>query len=479
MPASAPVTVIAGGGFLGLFAAMHLCQQRHPYPIILIDQAERFVFKPLLYELLSGELSEDHVWPRYDYLLDCEEITFIQDRVEQIDLQQQQIQLASGLDYRYGHLVLGLGSVVHDFGIPGVKAHAFPFRSGEDAVALRQHLRHCLQLASQTDDLSRRQALLTVAIVGAGPAGVEMAATLGDLLPQWARKVQGLRDELRVVVVNRSGDILKGDLNDGLRDTAKRALQERLVPVELLSEASAVEVLPQQLVYKHQGNRHSLPTHTVIWTTGNRVNPVIETLQGADDSRDRNGRLRVLPTLQLPHYPGVFAGGDCSVLDQPQPATAQVAYQHGAAIATKLNALVRNQPLEPAQVNLRGTLMKLGLADGAANLFNRVVVSGRSGHLLRQATYLQLLPNPVHNFKASLGWLTDEILQRHPVPSAARQSTRQSRPIARWAASTVIGLGVLGGGLLLWRTAAPEHFKNTWKGTGLPTLLNQGESANE
>lgn len=474
MSASASSTVVVGGGFVGLFAAMNLCQQNHPHPIILIDQAERFVFKPLLYELLSGELSEHQVWPKYDYLLDCEEITFIQDRVAHIDLQQQRVRLCSGLQYDYGHLVLALGSTMHDFGIAGVKDYAFPFRSGEDAASLGKHLRHCLQMASQATDLEQRQALLTVAVIGAGPAGVEMAATLGDLLSQWVRKFENIRSDLRIVVVNRSGDILKGDPNDGLRETAKQALQNRLVPVEILTNASASQVSPESLIYQQGEHCHTLPTHTVIWTTGNRVNPVIEHLAVTAEGRDRSGRLRVLPTLQLPHYPNVFAGGDCCVLDDPQPATAQVAYQQGAAIASNLTALVRRQPLQPAQVKLRGTLMKLGLADGAANLFDRVVITGRKGHLLRQATYLRLLPNSIHNFKAALSWLTDELFQKHTVSNrpALRQTDKRT---PEWA-SPLIGLVIVVGGMLIWRAATPEHFEETWHRTGLPELLKSDET---
>lgn len=221
---SAKPTVVLGGGFVGLFTTMHLCHQQHPHHIIFIDQGERFVFKPLLYEILTGELSEDQICPRYDYLLDCDEVTFIYDRVEEIDLEEYRVELVSGLSYEYGHLVLGLGSTVHDFGIAGVKEYAFPFRTGEDAIRLRQHLRYCLQQASQTEDPQRRQALLTVTIVGGGPAGIEMAATLGDLLPQWADRFKDLRSQLRIVVVNRGQDILKGDINDGLREAARKAL---------------------------------------------------------------------------------------------------------------------------------------------------------------------------------------------------------------------------------------------------------------
>jgi len=252
---------MVGGGFTGLFAAMHLCRLRHPRPIVLIDQGDRFVFKPLLYELLSGELTEAQVWPRYDALLNGTRITFIHDTVQHIDLASQTVTLASGHRYPYGHLVLGLGSTLQDFGLPGVKDHAFAFRTGEDVTKLRRHLRQCLQRASQTQDPDQRRALLTVAIIGAGPAGVEMAATLGDLLPQWASQFKGLVDDLKIVIVNRSPEILKGDINSGLRDRVQRALQTRWVPIQCLTGAAA-QVAADHLVYRDQdqGHLHTLPT---------------------------------------------------------------------------------------------------------------------------------------------------------------------------------------------------------------------------
>jgi NADH:ubiquinone reductase (non-electrogenic) len=471
MPSATPPTIIVGGGFTGLFAAMHLCHQGHPHPILLIDKSDRFVFKPLLYELLSGELTEQQVWPTYDDLLNCDAITFIHDAVHRIDLDRQEVVLVSGQRYSYGHLVLGLGSTVHDFGIPGVKDYAFAFRTGEDVEKLRHHLRQCLQQASQTTDPERRRALLTIAIIGAGPAGVEMAATLGDLLPQWASEFDGLVAELTIAIVNRSPDILKGDINGGLRDTVQQALQNRLVPVQLLT-GTATQVEPNHLAYQHDDQGHTLSTHTIIWTTGNRVNPVIADLPLPDEHKDKAGRLRVLPTLQLPGYPTVFAGGDCTVLDDPQPPTAQVAYQQGAAIATNLSAVAQHQPPQLAQVTLRGTLIKLGLAEGAANLFDRIAITGRSGHLIRQGTYLSLLPNPVHNFNTTLSWLTDELFQRHTLPPPVPEPSLRSG-LPRWAAGSALGLAVAVGGGLMWRAIAPAQFERLWQPTGIPALIDR------
>lgn len=118
--------------------------------------------------------------------------------------------------------------------------------------------------------------------------------------------------------------------------------------------------------------------------------------------------------MQLPEYPEVFAGGDCALNSRNiLPQTAQVAYQEGKAISNNLLALAKGQELSAAEVNLRGTLLKLGLGESVANLFDRYQIKGKPGHLIRESTYLTLLPSPVHNFKATTSWLIDEIFEQN------------------------------------------------------------------
>lgn len=463
-------TVILGGGFTGLFTALHLCHKSYPRPVILIDQKERFIFKPLLYEFLSGEMNANQVWPRYEQLLDCSGVAFVQDTVETIDLQQRQIELASGLRYAYSNLVLALGSAINYFDIEGAEENSISFRTGKDAVALGQHLRHCLQHASQTEDPQQRRLLLTVAVIGAGPAGVEMAATLADLLPRWYGKLGGNSQEIRVVILNRSKEILKGDVNSHLRETAQKALQQRTVPVELLLEVAVSAICPNQVEYKHHDQVEMLPAATIIWTAGNITHPLIKNLPISQEYRDQHDRLWVTPTLQLPDFSEVFAGGDCAALgENPLPATAQVAYQQGAAIAHNLQAIAAGEDLRGAQVNLRGTLMKLGLGESVANLGDRFEITGRLGHLIRQGTYLQLLPTPVHNFKANVEWLTDEVFHRYSDAFEQKQPSR----VLQWTSGVVAAMVLSSGSLLIWRTIAPAQFNRVWQPTGLPTFVDR------
>ncbi|VEP14830.1 FAD-dependent pyridine nucleotide-disulfide oxidoreductase [Hyella patelloides LEGE 07179] len=412
-------TIILGGGFTGLFTALHLSHKNYSQSITLIDRNDRFSFNPMMYEYLSGEMSDEQVYPRYLDLLEGSGVKFVQDTATSVDLPQKCLQLASGLNYTYDNLVLALGSVGSFFGIEGAKEHTFLFRTGKQATELSRHLRECLQKATQTKDKAQRLQLLTVAIVGAGASGVELAATLADLLPIWYQELGGNSEEIRVVLINRSHEILKGsgnskDTKNTIHDTATKALKNRNIPVEFLLGASVTQVYSNKVEYQKDDLTQTIFAATTAWTAGVTVNPLIKNLAVAEEYQTKRGYLNILPTMQLPEYPEVFAGGDCALrTEEDLPQTAQVAYQEGKAIADNLLALAKGKELSEANVSLRGTLLKLGLGESVANLFDRYQIKGKPGHLIRESTYLTLLPTPIHNFKATTGWLIDEIFEQN------------------------------------------------------------------
>jgi len=407
-------TVIVGGGFTGLFTALNLAHRHYPRTVILIDQHERFCFKPLLYEYFSGEMDATQVVPLFTELLEGSGVIFVQDAVQSIDLHEREVKLASGNSYNYSNLVLGVGSVTGYFHVEGAKEYGLPFWTQDDAIAIDRHLHDRLRQAVQIEDPEQRRKLLTAVVIGGGPSGVEMAATLADLLPNWYSAMQGNFHEVRVVLLNHGEEILKGDVNTLLKETAEEKLQKRAVPVEMLMESEVTAIRPDSVEYKRNGKLETLPTATAIWTAGTATNQLIKDLAVPDEHRDRHGRLQVSETLQLLDFPEVFAGGDCAYVDGTSwSATAQVAYQEGAAIAYNLKAIALGNELRPARVSSRGTLLKLGLNDAAANIFDAFEVTGEPAHLIRQATYLELLPTPIHNFKVTSEWLNEGIFQHH------------------------------------------------------------------
>ncbi|MEO0405878.1 MAG: NAD(P)/FAD-dependent oxidoreductase [Cyanobacteria bacterium P01_A01_bin.135] len=402
--------VILGGGFVGLFTALHLQRLACDRPRILVDRNWRFVFKPLLYELLTSENKVDIIWPRFDELLAGRDISFVLDTINAVNLEQRRVITETGLAFHYRYLVLALGATTGYFRVPGAEEHSFDFRDGQDVIVLGQHLRKTLQVASQTTAEQRRKHL-TVAIIGAGPSGVELAATLADLLPTWYGPLGGSATDIKIVVLQRGQEILKGVGNDTLKATANEALKQRSVQILLGAKVTAVR--GGEVAYEQDGEPHILEASTVVWTAGTSTNPLLSGLAVASENRDRRGRLKVLPTLQLPEYPEVFAGGDGAFdPENPQPNTAQVAYQQGEAIADNIIALIEGKPPQAAGVSLRGTLLKLGVGESAAEIFDKFEVKGHAGHLIREATYLSMLPLPGYKIKSGVQWLTEEVFER-------------------------------------------------------------------
>ena len=257
-------TIILGGGFVGLFTALHLSHQKYPAPVILIDRTERFAFKPLLYEYLTEEMNDNQVNPRYEELLKGSGVKFIQDTVQKIDIEQKRVELSNNGSIAYQYLAIALGSQTGYFGIEGAKEHTLPFWTRKDAIALKAHLQDCLKrsrldavahggnplwprcIALYEDPQERegaspppaggasvaRQKLLTVAIVGAGASGVlkdtashiELAATLADILPQWYIKQGGEFEQIRLILINRGSQILSSN-SERLRNAAEKVLQ--------------------------------------------------------------------------------------------------------------------------------------------------------------------------------------------------------------------------------------------------------------
>ena len=444
-------TVILGGGFVGLFCALHLSHKKYPHPVILINQTDCFEFKPLLYEFLTGEMASNQVFPRYEELLQGSGVTFVEDTVTKLDLEAKQVQLASGLNYDYQHLVLGLGSIQGYFGTLGAAENAFAFRHQEDVIKLSKHLKQCLQNASREKNQDKRNSLLTFTIVGAGPSGVEMAATLADLLPLWYEELGGNIQEIKIVLVNRSPEILKGDVNSELKEIALNAFQNRTVSVNLLLGVAVSGITSEYLEYKYKGQEQieQLATKTVIWTAGTATNPVIQSLAIPPENKDKHGLPIVTPTLQLLDFPEVFAAGDCAVLAGDRlPPLAQIAYQQAAGIARNLEAIAKGKQPAEIKVGLRGTLMKLGLKYGVANLFNKYQITGEIGDVIRNTVYLEMLPTPIHNFKVTTEYLLDEIFHRYHKPESIREYDLDEKKydwIANWLGGTIMAIILIAG----------------------------------
>src|SRR3954469_19480405 len=174
--------VVLGGGVGGLAAARHLDRMLGNRPnveVTLVSRDNFFVLTPLLFEACSGVLELRHCAQPIRPAL--RHARFVEATVHAVDVESRIVH-AVGLDGRarelpYDHLIVALGADTNRALIPGSDA-AFTFKSMTDAVTLRNHLIERFERADVELDAERRQALLTVVIVGGGLVGVEL---LGEL----------------------------------------------------------------------------------------------------------------------------------------------------------------------------------------------------------------------------------------------------------------------------------------------------------
>ena len=384
---------ILGGGFGGLYTALRLSQlpwESTPKPeIILVDQSDRFVFSPLLYELLTRELQTWEIAPPYSELLQGTGIQFHQAAVSAIDINKQTVQLADKSELNYDRLVLALGGETPLDLVPGAVTHAYPFRTITDAYKLEERLR-TLEAAKPEK--------IRVAIVGAGYSGVELACKLADRI--------GEKGRFRLIEL--SDQILRTSPEFN-REAAKKALDSKGVFIDLETKVAAINQDSISLEYKNQID--TIPVDLVIWTVGTKVSPVVTALPLKHNQR---GQITTTAQLQAIEHPEIFALGDladCLDAEGKQvPATAQVAFQQADYTAWNIWATITNRPLLPFRYQPLGEMMALGI-DNATLTGLGVQLDGSVAYLARRLAYLYRLPTLNHQLKVGFNWLVSPIIE--------------------------------------------------------------------
>ena len=197
--------VILGGGFGGLFTAFDLGSA---HEVTLVSDADHFLFTPMLYEYLSGEVEAWHIAPAYKELLD-ESVNLICDEVMAVDVANKTVKLKAHEQLQYDVLVLAFGGVTNFAGVPGAADYAIPFRKLAHADKLRQRMVEALDHVAPDLPPQDTQRALTFAVVGAGASGVELATKMADLLRD-AFKRRSLTGEPRVLVIEMGDRVVPG-----------------------------------------------------------------------------------------------------------------------------------------------------------------------------------------------------------------------------------------------------------------------------
>ena len=391
-----PKIVILGGGFAGLFTALELSGSAD---VILVTDDDHFLFTPMLYEYLSGEVEAWHIAPKYNELLDAH-VRCVQNRATAVDLDAQTVSLADSREtLNYDVLVLASGGVTNYAGVEGAKDYSLPFRKLIHADNLRARMVEALDrippdMAPQ--DVRRE---LTFVVVGAGASGCELSTKMSDLLKD-AFKRRALHGAPRVLVVEMGDKVVPG-MGEQIREIVAEALRDS--DVEVHTQTRVVKVAPNEVTLEHLGNRETLTTAGVVWTGGVKMSPLVETL---NVEKDRRRALIVLGTLQLPQHNNAFALGDIAVYpdaDPTLPGTAQLAFQQAKLAGDNIKAFLAGNQLRTKHFAELGEALSLG-TERAAVLTGGKAFGGALARQARFALYTSRLPTWHHRLRVGASW---------------------------------------------------------------------------
>lgn len=361
--------VIAGGGTAGLQLAARLGKQlgrRGLANIVLVDRYRTHLWKPLLHEVAAGKL-EPYIH-HTSFALQARRygFRFVQGEFTSLDRDNRTLAITtSGSDgvthtatLAYDTLVLAIGGTTQYFGVPGASEHALALDSVPGAEYARTQIVDALRRVSSQAKAADRPARASVAIVGAGATGVQLAAQVRQMsrvLSQYGIHSLDPDRGTEVLLVEASGNILPG-MDRRLADRTTAELQAQ--GIQILLNTRVTEVRPDCL---HIAGAAPIAAHVTVWTAGVTVAPVLSNI-GLQVTR--NGRVRVGDTLKALEDEHIYALGDCASFrpagkQAELPTRAQVAHQQAVYLAQALPRVLAGKSVASFTFRDRGSVISL------------------------------------------------------------------------------------------------------------------------
>ncbi len=375
--------IIVGGGFAGLTTALSINRLDDHKPIILIEPKPRFVFLPLLYELLSREIEPWEIAPPYTTLLSGRGVSLVSDKVKNINTSKQCLVTSSGLKLGYKKIIICTGSKLKNSEIPGLKEHALTFQSPKDVEILRKKIKLIREISHNHSQ--------NLVIIGAGPTGVELACKLSDLL-QSSTKIHLIESQERILPNAKSFN----------QEQSEQALEKRGVKLHLKTRIISLSETTL-MVRDYQNKCYSINNFSqigVISTIG--MSPVIPNIFPLIPLTQ--SRLPINSFFQVKGLENVFALGDAACNEEePLPTNAQAAIQQGKGLAQILLDMQAGEPVEPFRFKELGEMLSLGVGDATMTGFG-LTLSGPLAFQLRRMTYLTKLPRLSLGLRSASAW---------------------------------------------------------------------------
>jgi NADH dehydrogenase len=362
--------VIIGGGFAGVNAAKALSSDA--FSVTLIDRRNYHLFQPLLYQVATGGLSpSDIAYPLRVIFKTQKNVEVLLAEVRDIHPDRREVQLEHGV-VPYDSLIIATGAGGQYFGNDHWEPHAPSLKTLEEATEIRKRILLAFEAAEREADIDEQLAWLTFAVIGAGPTGVELAGTLGEISRDTLRKdfrhIQ--TDRARILLFEGADRVLPLYPPD-LSEKAERSLIN--LGVRARTGVKVVNITDRGLDVETPRGKEFIPCRTVLWAAGVRASSLGRILAYRTGVElDRAGRVMVDATCAIPAHPDIFVVGDLAHSKQPDgamvPGVAPAAMQMGRYAASVIKARVRGAQPKPFVYWDKGSLATIGRHLAVADL---------------------------------------------------------------------------------------------------------------
>jgi NADH dehydrogenase len=343
-----PKVVVLGGGFGGLAAARALYKSAE---VTVVDRHNFQTFLPLLYQVSTAGLAADHVAYPIRGALRKTNIKFRMGSPISVDHKNSEVKLDSSEVLKFDHLIVALGSVSADFGIPGVNEHALGMKTVHEALTIRAEIMRRFEDLCRFEDDTK----LSISVIGGGPTGVEMAGAIAELIrgPLKHDKMDAAAN-INISIIE-AGPRLLPTFAPSLSERTKKDLEKLGVKVMLNIPVKAIEHRKITL-----SNDSVINSEITIWAAGVKGSDAMAQLS----LPTTGNRIAVEPTMQVKNYPNVWALGDIAGAigkdGRPLPMVAPVAIQQGKFIAKQIARLVAKKPLTEFKYLDKGSMATIG-----------------------------------------------------------------------------------------------------------------------
>ncbi len=399
--------VVVGGGFGGLPACRYLGAL--PVDVTLIDRRNHHLFQPLLYQVATGILSPGQVAPALRSVLRKHKNVKVElAEVDGFDLERRVVKAKRlsilDMEIPYDTLIVAAGAGQSYFGHDEFAMFAPGMKTLDDALELKRRIFGAFEMAEISIDEKEQREWLTIAVVGAGPTGCEVAGQIRELATRSLSRDFRTFDpaKMRVLLLD-GGDEPLATFGHSLSKAAARALEKLGVELHMGARVTGVDAFGVEVTTK-QGTEH-IPARTTIWAAGVQASPLAKLLADACGAEvDRAGRIKVLPDLTLPGHPEVFAVGDMTSLNG-LPGVAEVAMQGSLHAAHTIGRRLRGHEVaKPFEYRDLGSVATIGRFRAIFS-WRRIHLSGLPAWVVWLFVHLAFLNGFGNRFTTLMRWL--------------------------------------------------------------------------